>query len=63
MRIKRDLEKLNENSLRTLCLSLGLNFDDLGGNNKIVELLSFMQRDQRMPDLDEAIDNLLSDAR
>lgn len=59
-RIIRELEKLNENSLRSFCLNLNLNYDDLPDNDRVYELFAYMQRAQRIPDLVEAFDNLMS---
>ena len=61
IKLKQELSQLSENSLRTLCLLLSLNYDDLPGKNQSDELFSLIQRHQRMLDLADALENLPDD--
>lgn len=61
IKMKQELSQLSENSLRTLCLHLGINYDNLPRSNPSDELLSLMQRQLRMPDLANVLDNLPDD--
>ncbi|MAT97418.1 MAG: hypothetical protein CL608_09775 [Anaerolineaceae bacterium] len=60
-RTRQKLAQLNENSLRTLCLHLGIHYEDVTGNDKRYEIIEFMRRRDRLADLVEAVENLPDD--
>lgn len=49
------MENLSEQELRLLCLDLGIDFSDLQGTtlrNKITNLIDFLQRRNRLDEID-----------
>lgn len=55
----------NAGELRTLCFDLGVDYDDLPGQgktNKVIELIGYLQRRDRLPELVEMVRQLRPNA-
>lgn len=58
--------RFNESELRTLCFYLGIDYDDLPGDgktDKARELIAYLERHDRMPELVKIVQQLRAEIR